>query len=47
MTEIILELDLDEETRAAIEQATGGDPDMIAALVRMAIVEYGESEVED
>lgn len=47
MIEIILELDLDEETRAAIEQATGGDPAMMAALARMAIIEYGDSEAGD
>lgn len=47
MVEVILELDLEEETLAAIERATGRDPAMIAALVRMAIVEYGESEAKE
>lgn len=44
---IVLELNLEEEARAAIERATDGDPDMLAALVRMAIVEYGETEAQE
>ena len=45
MIEIVtLQLELDDEARAALEQSTDGDPKMLAALVRMAIVEFGETE---
>lgn len=41
---VSVEIDVDEETLAALMQATGGNSRFIEALVRMAIVEFGETE---
>lgn len=47
MTDEILvsvEIDVDEETMAALMQATGGNSRFIEALVRMAILDISEGE---
>ncbi len=43
-TNVYIELELDEETRVALEAATDDDQAMLEAMVRMAIYEIGEGD---